>query len=221
MRDSGMPDEAYWESLFDVPLIISRLGIQRFRDVAELGCGYGTFSIPVARAISGTLYTFDMDPSMVARTRERGRGLRITAAVRDVMVEGFGVQADAVLLFNILHCEEPVTLLRRAAEALKPGGEVLVIHWRRHRHAAWAKPGYSPHAGRNHPLGLRDRSPGTGGRRHRPAAVALRISVPAGEPLKRPLTGAGSNGMRNTAAATRVTTKRMSVFAASASTYNR
>jgi SAM-dependent methyltransferase len=125
-----MPDEAYWESLFDVPLVLSRLGIERFRDVAELGCGYGTFSIPVARAIGGTLYTFDIDPSMLTRTAERGRGLCIETQRRDVMTEGFGVRADAVLLFNILHCEEPVRLLYHAADALQPGGEVLVIHWR-------------------------------------------------------------------------------------------
>ena len=53
VRDSGMPDESHWESLFDVPLILTRLGIGEFHEVAELGCGYGTFTIPVARAISG------------------------------------------------------------------------------------------------------------------------------------------------------------------------
>jgi len=130
IRDSGMPDEAYWESLFDVPLILSRLGIERFKDVAELGCGYGTFSIPIAKAIGGTLYTFDVDPTMVDRTLERESGLRILACVRDVMEQGFGVVVDAVLLFNILHCEQPVTLLRHGREALREGGEVLVIHWR-------------------------------------------------------------------------------------------
>lgn len=130
IRDSGMPVEAYWESLFDVLLILSRLGIERFCDVAEFGCGYGTFSIPVAKAISGTLYTFDIEPSMVARTIERGSGLPIVANVRDLMNDGFGIAVDAVLLFNILHGEEPVRLLEHTAAALKPGGEVLVIHWR-------------------------------------------------------------------------------------------
>lgn len=125
-----MPDEAYWESLFDVPLILSRLDIDQFHDVAELGCGYGTFSIPIAKAIGGTLYTFDVDPEMLARTRARANGLRIVCEQRDVVEFGFGAQVDAVLLFNILHCERPVTLLRHAAAALRPGGQVLVIHWR-------------------------------------------------------------------------------------------
>ena len=125
-----MPEEAYWESLFDVPLILERLGIARFHDVAELGCGYGTFSIPVAKAIRGTLYTFDIDPVMVARTKGRAGSLPMVCQQRDVMESGFGVEVDAVLLFNILHCEQPVRLLRHAAHAIRPGGAVLVIHWR-------------------------------------------------------------------------------------------
>ena len=39
----------------------------------------------------------------------------------------FGVLVDGVLLFNILHCEQPVVLLRHAKNALGRGGEVLVI----------------------------------------------------------------------------------------------
>lgn len=73
LRDSGMPDQAYWETLFDVPLILAQLGIgATVRDVAEFGCGYGTFTLPIAQAISGTLYTFDIDPAMVERTRQLG-----------------------------------------------------------------------------------------------------------------------------------------------------
>lgn len=122
-----MPDESYWESLFDVPLILDRLGIAQFRDVAELGCGYGTFTVPIAQAIGGTLYTYDVDPAMLARTEQRAAGLRVVCENRDVMEFGFGVQVDAVLLFNILHTEQPIKLLTQAA-AVAPN--VLVIHWR-------------------------------------------------------------------------------------------
>lgn len=136
LRDSGMPEEEYWESLFDVPLVLSALGIDSGTgDVAELGCGYGTFSIPVARAIDGTLHTFDVEQEMLARTAERAEQAGLTNVVpqlRDVMAQGFAVPqpADAVLLFNILHCEQPERLLGHAIEALKPGGKLLVIHWR-------------------------------------------------------------------------------------------
>ena len=137
LRESGMPEEAYWETLFDVPLILDRLGVDaRLRNVVEFGCGYGTFTIPVARGISGTVTTFDIDEAMIERTRQRAAAAgiwNVLYVVGDVFADGFGGEAgskDACLLFNILHCEEPVRLLAEAARLVRPGGDVLVIHWR-------------------------------------------------------------------------------------------
>ena len=131
IRDSGMPNESYWESLFDIPLILARLGINKsVGDVAELGCGYGTFTVPIAKAVSGTVYTFDIEQAMVDRTRQRAVGLAVQAEVRDVAREGFGVTADAVLLFNILHGENPKHLFWQAKTSLNANGRVLAIHWR-------------------------------------------------------------------------------------------
>lgn len=137
LRDSGMPDEAFWETLFDVDLILDRLEIdKRLGDVLEMGCGYGTFTLPVARRISGLLRTYDIDPSMVSRTRQRRAEADIRNVAcfeRDVFMDGFGVpdgSQDGVLLFNILHCEEPTQLLTTAARAVRLQGGIYVIHWR-------------------------------------------------------------------------------------------
>src|SRR6266581_7106682 len=114
VRDSGMPEEAYWETLFDMPLILDRLKIDgQFGDVVEFGCGYGTFTVPVAKLVSGTVTTFDIDEAMIERTRQRSAAARVynvRYVVRDVFADGFGGEAgskDVCLLFNILHCEEP------------------------------------------------------------------------------------------------------------------
>lgn len=135
--DSGMPEEAYWESLFDIPLILDRLKIDRtVEHVAELGCGYGTFTLPVARRIQGVLFTFDIERAMIARAiaRAADEGVsNISAVQRDVLATGFELEAeccDAVLLFNILHFPEPQALVAEAARIVRPGGRVLVIHWR-------------------------------------------------------------------------------------------
>lgn len=132
-----MPEEAYWETLFDVPLILDRLGVDAgLRNVVEFGCGYGTFTIPLAKRISGTMATFDIDEAMIERTRQRAAmagAYNVVYVARDVFAEGFGGEAgcmDACLLFNILHCEEPVKLLTEAARVTRPGAAVLVIHWR-------------------------------------------------------------------------------------------
>lgn len=136
LRDSGMPDEQYWETLFDVPFALEALGIDyRLHDVAECGCGFGTFSIPIAQRISGRLFACDIDPSMIARTRERATAANLTNVVLrecDVMENGFGLpdgSVDAVLLFNILHGEFPERLLQLATRVVRASGQVLVIHW--------------------------------------------------------------------------------------------
>ncbi len=137
IRESGMPAQAYWETLFDVPSILDAFGFDATTgDVAELGCGYGTFSLPLARRIRGTLHTLDLDPAMVATTTARAATAGLTnlrATVRDVHRDGFGLppaSCDAVLLFNILHAEDPVDLLQFARAIVRPGGLVAVIHWR-------------------------------------------------------------------------------------------
>ena len=135
-----MPEEDYWETLFDVPLILDELGIgSHLRDVAEIGCGFGTFSIPIAQRISGKLFAFDIDPFMIARTKVRATTLGVKNVVLrecDVMENGCGLSdgsVDAELLFNILHCEFPATLLGYAARAVRTGGQILVIHWKHDR----------------------------------------------------------------------------------------
>ena len=135
--ESGMPEEAFWESLFDLPLIMDRLKIDHtIEHVAELGCGYGTFTLPVAKRIQGIMFTFDIERPMIERTLARADSqgvVNVNAARRDVLADGFGLESkccDAVLLFNILHFPQADDLVRRATEVLRPGGRVLAIHWR-------------------------------------------------------------------------------------------
>ena len=42
VADSGMPDEAYWKSFFDVPENIDWLDLESIGGpIVEVGCGYG------------------------------------------------------------------------------------------------------------------------------------------------------------------------------------
>jgi len=135
-RESGMPDESMWTDFFDAENVLRKLGLtSSCRDVVDFGCGYGTFTIPAARMISGTVHALDIEPEMVQATAAKAQeaGLNnVETCLRDFVAEGTGLpdaSVDYVMLFNILHAERPEALLREALRVLKPGGKLGIIHW--------------------------------------------------------------------------------------------
>ena len=137
VRESGMPDESYWDSFFDPACMLSRLGCnERTHDVVEFGCGYGTFTIPAAKIATGNVYALDIDPAMTAIVDHKARQhelSNIVTDVRDFVAAGSGLPDGAVdlaLLFNILHVEKPIELLLEAKRVLAPAGRVAIVHWR-------------------------------------------------------------------------------------------
>ena len=135
-RDSGMPVVEQWESYFDAAGVLDSFGFGRLSgDAIEFGCGYGTFTVVAARRIQGTLFALDIDPLMVAATAARVLQADLKNVVveqRDFVTQGCGrnpLSASLVLLFNILHIEDPVGLLKEAHRVLRVGGQVAIIHW--------------------------------------------------------------------------------------------
>ena len=72
-RESGMPGEGVWHSFYDADCIVECLECARetTEKIVEFGCGYGTFTLPVARRTSGIVHTFDIEPEMVALVTRR------------------------------------------------------------------------------------------------------------------------------------------------------
>lgn len=137
-RESGMPDENYWQTFYDADCIVEKLECAREKNerIVEFGSGYGTFTFPVAKRTTGLVHAFDIEPALVTLVQQKALQLGLTnvrAEVRDFVMQGTGLpqqSADHVMIYNLLHIEEPVRLLAEAYRILKPGGVVSIIHWK-------------------------------------------------------------------------------------------
>lgn len=136
IRDSGMPVEEVWASFFNPKRTLHTLELtSACHNVVEFGCGYGTFTVPAARMVSGTVYALDLEPEMISCTQacvDEAGLTNVQFIERDFIADGTGLAdgiADYVMLFNILHPERPVELLREARRNLREGGVLGIIHW--------------------------------------------------------------------------------------------
>lgn len=132
-----MPAEDMWASFFDVKLILSELQITSDVDeLVEIGCGYGTFTIPAAKQIKGKLYAFDIEDGMIDSVAKKIKAENIRNVIldhRDILTNTTGLvnnSVDYVMLFNILHSESPIDFLNEAFRILKPNGLIGILHWR-------------------------------------------------------------------------------------------
>lgn len=136
IRESGMPEREMWETFFNAENVLTTLGVNRkTKDLAEFGCGYGTFTIPAAKIINSTIYALDIEPEMIGITSEEAQkhGLNnVRAIMRDFIADGSGLSDESIdyaMLFNILHLEHPEVLIREAKRILKKEGRLGIIHW--------------------------------------------------------------------------------------------
>jgi len=137
VRDSGMPEESQWNDFFNVDLVLNKLQIDsNVKDLVEIGCGYGTFTIPISKQIRGKLYAFDIEEKMLETVSEKlvnNETDNVILELRDILTQTTGLKdnsVDYVMLFNILHHESPIDFLNESYRILRPGGKIGIIHWR-------------------------------------------------------------------------------------------
>lgn len=137
VRDSGMPDVSYWESLFDVDTILKEMEIDAsIATLVEVGSGYGTFTIPAAKLISGQVFAYDIEAEMNSFLAERLATENISNVVvaeKDILEDNIDMvsnSTDYIMLFNIMHYEKPTEFLQISYDLLTSGGKVGIIHWR-------------------------------------------------------------------------------------------
>jgi SAM-dependent methyltransferase len=72
-----MPDRTWWHALWpDSDGVVRALRIKRGMTVVDLGCGYGHFTIAIARQVGpGRVIGFDLDPAMLEQAQATCSGM--------------------------------------------------------------------------------------------------------------------------------------------------
>ncbi len=125
------PDRQVWQKPEQV---IAALQLEPGEKVADLGCGPGYFTLPVAKAVGpqGRVWAVDIEPRMLERVRQHTANNKlqniemVLAQANDPhLPEG---QVDTILIVNTYHHfnYRPV-YVSKLRRALAPGGRVVII----------------------------------------------------------------------------------------------
>ena len=124
------------EALYDVHRLIHWFGISRGMIVADVGCGTGYCTVPIAARVGerGMVFACDISEEMLDEVREKisrwqiGNVVTVLSAENGIPLDDETV--DFVHLSLLLHeLEEPGTFLAELKRILKPGGEVGIVDW--------------------------------------------------------------------------------------------
>jgi predicted methyltransferase len=140
-QDLGLlesPDRDQWQK---PEQIMDALGVAEGSVVAELGAAGGWFTLQLARRVgpNGVVYAEDIQPAMLEAIGRRMRNENLSN-VKTVLGTAndprLPIGLDAILISDAFHeMDEPadptlvVTLLRNAAQSLKPQGRLGVVDW--------------------------------------------------------------------------------------------
>jgi SAM-dependent methyltransferase len=110
--------------------------------VLEPGCGFGFFSLPLARMVGpeGRVVCVDLEPRaverLVRRAAKKGLSDRIDArpcGPRDLGLDDYQGRIDLAVVFYTLHeLEDLEGFLAQAGALLKPEGRMLVVEPKGH-----------------------------------------------------------------------------------------
>jgi ubiquinone/menaquinone biosynthesis C-methylase UbiE len=118
--------------------VLRELRLKPGETVADLGAGSGYFTFPMARAVvpGGRVYAVDVQPEMLQTLRKRAEEQHAT----DVVVVQADEQnphlppgsLDLLLMVDVYHeLGYPLEVMQHVVQALKPGGEVCFLEYRK------------------------------------------------------------------------------------------
>ena len=121
--------------LSDPFLILNYMPIEPYDHVADIGCGPGFFSIPLAKyLVYGKLYALDINEEMLQALRQRVTQAKLgNVEILPCEETEFslppGILDGAFLAFVTHHPEDRVAFLEAVRRLLKPRGWCTVLEW--------------------------------------------------------------------------------------------
>ena len=117
--------------------LLTRLPIDPYHHVADIGCGPGYFTLPLAKYLAhGRLYAVDVDDEMLEALKHRVDAVPL-GNVEILKTDGvdLGLQSrslDGMMLAYVVHYpDDSAAFLKNAVKALKPSGWCCVLEWHR------------------------------------------------------------------------------------------
>ena len=110
--------------------------------VLDVGCGCGSVTLRASSAAGPTGFVVGVDISspMIERARQQasGRG-NVQYVLADASTESFDASFDLVMSrFGVMFFADPVRAFRNIKSALKPGGRLTFMCWRKIAENEWA-----------------------------------------------------------------------------------
>jgi cyclopropane fatty-acyl-phospholipid synthase-like methyltransferase len=122
------------EDRLQIDRVMDTLGIEKGKNVADIGAGSGWFTVRAAKRTgeTGQVFAVDINPEAIRYIDDRVRKEQLhnvkTIQGREDDPLLPANQIDAVLLLKTYHeVAKPVTLLRNLRPALRPGAKVGII----------------------------------------------------------------------------------------------
>jgi ubiquinone/menaquinone biosynthesis C-methylase UbiE len=135
VKKAGILDDPERVKILNPAIILEKLGLTKEMIIADLGCGTGFFSIPVARRVK-KVFALDIQEEMLDILREKIKKEKITNI--EVILSGESYiplsdkSVDILLMANVFHeLEDKLSLLKEVKRVLKINGRLMIIDWKK------------------------------------------------------------------------------------------
>lgn len=127
------------QGFMNLDKVIAQLGIKSGMVIADMGCGAGYLTIPMARLLNNTGQVYAVDcltaalESVMSQAKLYGLLNVYKRRANVEVVGGTGIEAgrvNLVVMANVLfQCQDRDAVFQEAKRILAPGGRIAVIDW--------------------------------------------------------------------------------------------